>query len=34
MSIDGVSIPSSVADAGISHQSTTGTLALGYEFGH
>jgi outer membrane protease len=33
MSIDGVSIPSSVADAGISHQSTTGTLALGYEFG-
>jgi outer membrane protease len=33
MTIDGIPIPSSLADAGISHKSTTGTLALGYEFG-
>lgn len=33
MTIDGIPIPSSLADAGISHKSTTGTLALGCEFG-
>jgi len=33
MKIDGESVPSWLGEAGISHKSTTGTLALGYEFG-
>lgn len=32
MEIDGTPIPPSIVDAGISHKSTTGTLALGCEF--
>jgi outer membrane protease len=33
MEIDGDPVPASLADAGIAHKATTGTLALGYEFG-